>query len=341
MNAIQDSLSSHRARKFGLTDHLSLIFMLLAAALPLLTSNILAQSLASQTMIGLCGALAVHVMLRLDLLNFAVPGFMAVGGYAAAIALQNGIHDLFSLLAIAFLAPFIVAVPLGWIVLRLKGVYFVLVTYLLTEIVQLVIVETPRLTGGTNGLIGFPPAEFFGVPMVSATAVFYTCYAAALAAVLTTLVCIRWFGDVYDSQAHNDTLAQSLGLHTARYKAQAFAISAGIAGLGGVALVSLLITAHPLSFTAASSVNYIAYVLIGGAANPLGALIGTVLLVIAIAQFSWSGEYSLGLFGLLLMFSVLFIRGGITGVAKRLYEGRFRKSSYRSTIPITITKDAT
>lgn len=307
-----------RERQFSGSDRVTLVALLLAAALPLLTSNILVQSVASQALIGFCGALAVHLMLRLGLLNFSVPGFMAVGGYAAAIAAEYGVQDLFALLGIAFLAPVVLAIPIGWIVLRLKGVYFVLVTYLMTEIVQLVIVETPSLTGGTNGLIGFPPTTFFGTELVSGPAVYYTCYAAAIVALFVALWSTRSYGDIYDSQAHNDTLAQSLGMDTARYKAQAFAVSAGVAGLGGFALVQLLITAHPLSFTAASSVNYIAYVLVGGAASLLGALLGTVVLVTAITQFSWSGEYSLGLFGLLLIFSVLFMRDGVVGVFTKI-----------------------
>ena len=306
------------AKRLRAADLVCLAGMIAAAGLPHVTGNILAQSIGSHVMIGLCGALAVYLMLRLDLLNFAVPGFMAIGGYAAAIAAQNDITDLFALLGIAFIVPLACAIPLGIITLRLKGVYFVLVTYLLTEIVQLVIVETPGLTGGTNGLIGFPPAEFLGMPLVSATAVYYICYVAALAAVLVTIAGTTCFGDIFDSLAYNDTLAQSLGLRTSGYKAAAFALSAGVAGLGGFGLVSLLITAHPLSFTSASSVHYIAYVLIGGVASTLGAALGTVFLVIALTQFSWSGEYSLGLFGVLLILAVLFLRGGISGKLEKL-----------------------
>jgi len=244
---------------------------------------------------------------------------MAIGGYAAAIAAQYGLTDLFGLLLFAFGVPFIVALPLGLITLRLKGVYFVLITYLLTEIVQLIIVETPSVTGGTNGLIGFPPAEFFGRMMISGAGVYWTTWAAAFAAIMICTLAIAAFGDRFDSLAHNETLSRSLGMDAPRYKVIAFAISAGAAGLGGFSLVSMLITAHPLSFTAATSVNYIAYVLIGGAASTLGASLGTLLLVSALSQFSFSGEWSLGLFGLMLVLAVLFLRQGITGLFATLW----------------------
>src|SRR5690625_881504 len=237
--SIKDKLGLMRA-----SDYVCLISLVFAGFLPLISNNILVLSVGSNVMIGLCGALAVYLMLRLDLLNFAVPGFMAVGGYAAAIAAQHGITDLFVLLAIAFSTAALIALPIGIITLRLRGIYFVLVTYLLTEIVQLVIVELPSITGGTNGLIGFPPAEFFGMPLISGEAIYYICYSGALLALLISVFSTTFLGDIFDSLAHNETLAQSLGLQTAKYKAGAFAVSAGIAGLGGFSLVSLLITAH-------------------------------------------------------------------------------------------------
>ncbi|MGX0905106.1 branched-chain amino acid transport system permease protein [Roseovarius sp. MBR-79] len=310
---MQTRITLKRGPRIALGEGLCLAIVLLAGLLPLVSSNILAQSIGSQVMIGLCGALGVHIMLRLGLLNFAVPGFMAIGGYAAAIAAQYGLTDIFGLLLVAFGAPFLVALPLGLVTLRLKGVYFVLVTYLLTEIVQLVIVETPSLTGGTNGLIGFPPAEFFGQMMISGAAVYWTTWAAAFTAILICTLAIAAFGDRFDSMAHNETLSRSFGMDAARYKVIAFAVSAGASGLGGFGLVSTLITAHPLSFTAATSVNYIAYVLIGGAASTLGAGLGTLILITALSQVSFTGEWSLGLFGLLLVLAVLFLRQGITG----------------------------
>ena len=70
-------------------------------------------------------------MLRMDLMTFAVPAFMAMGAYSAAIAgLRCGITDTILLAALSFAVPALVALPLGAMVLRLRGVYFVLVTFL-------------------------------------------------------------------------------------------------------------------------------------------------------------------------------------------------------------------
>ena len=61
--------------------------------------------------------------------------------------------------------PALVAMPLGALVLRLKGVYFIFITFILNEILQLLLFETPGLTGGSDGIAGVPPATLFGIDL--------------------------------------------------------------------------------------------------------------------------------------------------------------------------------
>ena len=67
-----------------------------------------------------------------------------------------------------------------------------------------------------------------------------------------------------------------------------------------------------------SSVNYVAYVVVGGSDVILGPLVGATLLVWASNLFSLQGQISQGLFGLLLMFAVLVAKGGVVGSARKL-----------------------
>jgi branched-chain amino acid transport system permease protein len=75
----------------------------------------------------------------------------------------------------------------------------------------------------------------------------------------------------------------------------------------------MLLTAHPTSFSPVSSVNYIAYAIVGGRGSLLGPLVGSTLLVWASNLFSNQGQYSQGLFGLLIVVVVLVAKGGIVG----------------------------
>src|SRR5690242_103766 len=93
-------------------DISALVLLLPLLAVPFVTSNPFDLSLVHQIVIGLVAALGVYIMLRMDLLAFTVPAFMAVGGYAAAmLAKWGGMTNLLALMATAFVVPALVAVP--------------------------------------------------------------------------------------------------------------------------------------------------------------------------------------------------------------------------------------
>lgn len=300
-------------------DRWAVLLLLPVCAVPFVTQNQYVYSLANQMLIGLVAALSVYIMLRLDLLSFAVPAFMAIGGYAAAIAAKAGHTDLFLLLALSFCAPALVALPLGALVLRLKGVYFVLVTFVFNEILQLTLFETPRLTGGSNGISGVPSVTAFGIDLGTNQLVVCVTLAVAIVSALITLAVTHRFRAEFASIEENETLAQSLGLVAWKYRTIGFVVAAGIAGLAGFALVNMLLTAHPSSFSSFSSVNYIAYAIVGGRSSMLGPLAGSVLLVWTANAFSSAAEYSAGLFGLLIIVVVTLAPGGLVGTLQRLW----------------------
>ncbi|TDR93301.1 branched-chain amino acid ABC transporter permease [Enterovirga rhinocerotis] len=305
--------------RIGAAELIALAVMVSALALPFFVSNAATVSLLTQIMIGVMGALSVYIMLRMDLMIFAVPAFMAIGGYTAAIlSVRHDVTDVFLLVAASFGIPFLVAIPLGFLVLRMRGVYFVLVTFVLAEIMPLLLFETPRLTGGSNGIAGLPAVVAFGRPIEDSTSILFMCTALALLATAITVALTRVFRPQFESIRENELLGQSLGLLAWKYKIYGFCVSAGIAGLAGFALVEMLMTAHPSSFSALSSVNYVAYTIVGGQASILGPLVGAALLVWASNLFSLQGEVSQGLFGILLIVAVIFAKGGIVGVVEKL-----------------------
>lgn len=310
---------SRLIQRVGGAELICLLILTACFAIPLLGTSPATLSLATQIMIGIMGAMSVYIMMRMDLMSFAVPAFMAAGGYCAAIAsLRFGIIDTVLLAVLSFLVPALLALPLGWMVLRLKGVYFVLVTFVVAEIVPLLLFETPSLTGGSNGLAGLPAPSFFGVLLEDNRSVLFLAIALALACGAITVIVTRRYRQHFAAIEEEPILAQSLGLVVWRYKVLGFCVAAGVAGLGGFALVNMLLTAHPSSFSAISSVNYIAYAIVGGKASILGSLVGSSLLIWASNVFSFQGEYSQGLFGLLLIFVVLVAKGGIMGLVHGL-----------------------
>jgi branched-chain amino acid transport system permease protein len=300
--------------RIGGNEIVSLLLLTVSLLVPLFVTNAAVISLFTQIMIALMGALSVYIMLRMDLMSFAVPAFMAIGGYSVAIVgVKYDVTDVFALAALSFVVPMVVALPIGALILRLRGVYFVLVTFVIAEIMPLLLFETPTLTGGSNGISGLPPVVFFAIPIEDNNKILLMTIVLAVVAVLGTIALTRRYRHQFDAIKENELLAQSLGLVIWRYKVIGLCVAAGLAGIGGFCLVEMLITAHPSSFQAISSVNYVAYTVVGGQDALLGAVVGSALLVWASNLFSLQGEYSQGLFGVLLMLAVLFAKGGLIG----------------------------
>jgi branched-chain amino acid transport system permease protein len=305
----------------GTAELVSIAMIALAVAVPLLSSNPFLGSLVTQILIAIPAAFSVYIMLRMDLMTFAVPAFMALGAYSAAIAgLRAGITDTLALTALSFALPALVALPLGALVLRLRGVYFVLVTFLLSQITQLLLFETPTITGGSNGLAGMPATTLFGIALEDNRAVLFLAIALALLAAAITMVLTRYYRQHFAAIKENQILAESLGLVVWHYKMIGFAIAAGLSGIAGFSLLNMLLTAHPSSFSAMSSVDYIAYTIVGGAGSMLGPVVGSTLLVTASNLLSSRGEYAPGFFGLLIIIVVLGMKDGMIGTLIRLVQ---------------------
>jgi len=300
-------------------DLWAVLLLLPFVAVPFVSNNPFHYSLAHQMVIGLAAALGVYIMLRMDLLAFTVPAFMAIGGYAAAmLAKWGGQTNLLLLMALSFVVPALVAIPLGALVLRLKGTYFIFITYIFSEILQLIFFETPVLTGGSDGISGVPPATLFGIELWSPRNLLLVTVSIGIVATLVTLAVTHRFRPEFSSIEENEVLAESLGVAVWKYRTIGFIASAGVCGLAGFAMVNQLSTAHPSSFSSFSAINYIAYVFIGGRRTILGALVGAVLLVLMSNIFSTQAQYSAGLFGLLLIGVVMVAPGGLVGLANAL-----------------------
>lgn len=287
--------------------------------IPLLTKSVLVYSVLNHALIGVIAAQSVWIMLRMNLLTFATPAFMALGGYTVAIAGRYEITDAFLMTAAAFLVPALVAVPLGALVLRLRGTYFVLVTFVLSQIMQLLLFQTPDLTGGSNGIAGIPAVTLFGTEMISHRQVLLFACGIALISTLIAVALTRYFRQHFAAIEENEILSESLGLVVWRYKALGFVVAAGLAGLAGYSLVNMLLTAHPSSFDSAIAVDFIAYTIIGGRESILGPIIGSVALVYATHAFGTQGQYAQGLYGVLILVVILVARGGIVGTARLLW----------------------
>jgi branched-chain amino acid transport system permease protein len=326
-------MTDYRRRDFKL-DVWGTLLLLPLLVVPFLKVNVYYQSLTYQIAIGVAASMGIYVMLRMGLLAFTVPAFMAVGGYAAAMLAKKGFTDLTLLMAVSFIIPALLSIPLGALVLKLKGLYFIFITFIFNEILQLIFFETPTLTGGSDGIVGVPPTTFFGADLSAPwKQVLVTVVIGIVAALITLFVTQRWRAE-FTAIEENEPLAESLGVAVWKYRAIGFFFSAGVAGLAGFALVNMLATAHPSSFSSWSVNNYIAYVFVGGKTTMLGVVVGSALLIFMTNVFSAYAHLSAGLFGILLIGVMMAAPTGIVGSLVGFFE-RLRARSGSAAEPVT------
>ena len=300
----------------------SVVLLFGLVVIPLLTKDPLYNSLTYQSGIGVSAAMAIYIMLRMGLLSFMVPAFMAVGGYTAAKMATGGTTNVLALMAASFLVPALMAIPLGALVLRLKGIYFIFVTFLFNEMLQLILFETPTLTGGSNGIPGVPAATLFALDLGAPKALVLTTVAICLLTAIIALLVTEYYRAEFTSIEENETLTESLGVAVWKYRTIGFVVSGGVAGLAGFAMVNMLSTAHPSSFASWSVNSYIAYAFVGGRGTMLGMVVGSLLLIVMTNVFSAYAQYSAGLYGILLLVVMMALPGGIVGSCVQFWQNR-------------------
>ena len=123
---------------------------------------------------------------------------------------------------------------LGKILLRLRGVYFVLVTFLAGQVFTLVALNWESVTHGANGLVGIPAISLFGFPLSTRLRFYYFALAAFVMVLTFVWALMRsQYGRAFRSIAENIRLAESSGIDVSHYQVVAFALGSGIAGAAG------------------------------------------------------------------------------------------------------------
>lgn len=294
-----------------------LAIIALLALVPWLSGSFILH-LAILTCLNILVVNGLAVIERSGQLSFGHAAFGAIAAYASVIlSTQLNFNILLaSLIGIALSA--LAAFLLGRVILRLKGVYFVLVTFSFGELIRLVLLDWTELTGGANGIAAIAPMEIFGFVFDSRPKF----YGLALIIAIGSILFIRHFfsrpiGQAIDAVADNPALAESSGLSVDRLQLVAFVIGCMIAGLGGVLLARYIGYISPESFSPAMSVAYITMLVIGGRRSIWGPLIGAVVLTPLPEFFRGAVQTQHIFYGAALILILRFLPGGLFTLLQR------------------------
>ncbi|MDR5699434.1 branched-chain amino acid ABC transporter ATP-binding protein/permease [Agromyces aerolatus] len=241
----------------------------------------------------------------------------AIGAYTAAyLAIQQ--FDLSLTFVVALLAAGVVGLLTGIPGLRLGSWSMAMVTFFLVLLVPDVVTLLTEQLGGPSGLSGIPLPVLFGARL-SASGYFTL-------VVIVTIVffaAIRNFivsphGHAVRVMHESPVLARSLGFSVTRLKLTAYLIGAFPAGAAGALFAYQDGYISPTSFGLSMAIVILAGSIIGGSASIYGAIIGAVIMVIGPLRATGVQQFSLIIFGLLLLLGALFFSGGIAQLCRNL-----------------------
>jgi len=238
--------------------------------------------------------------------------FFGLGAYLVAIAAnQLGWNPLLSapLLAIAVM---LVAMALGWIMLRTTGSAFVIATIAMLLIFRLLALNLREITKGAPGLSQplppWPP-EFSRMPF------FYTMLVWLIIALITSAYVRRSrFGLGLLAIRDDEGKAEMVGVHTTLYKVLAFGLSAYFVAVGGGIWSYFTTHISPVfAFDILVGVDMILMTMLGGLGTLWGPVLGAFILIPAsdLILFTFKSQIHLAIFGALMLLIILFLPRGI------------------------------
>lgn len=262
------------------------------------------------------------------LISLGHAAFLGIGAYVNSVLLAQGVPFLVTL-PVAGLFTAVCGAAIGRPTLRMSGLYLAIATLAFGSIVGTIFQKWSAVTGGFDGF-AVPTPYVFGIPVEGATGIYYVSLVVLVFVVWLSMNLLRTpVGRAMVAIRDSEVSAQSMGIHLARYKTLAFAISAGMTGLAGALFAHYVRFLAPDAFDVLLSVQFVTIVFVGGLGSIRGAIFGAIfvrLLPQFIAIVRDDLPFGIGrmpglepsLFGLVLVLVILFQPGGINGLWLKL-----------------------
>ncbi|MCB2130506.1 MAG: branched-chain amino acid ABC transporter permease [Rhodobacteraceae bacterium] len=274
------------------------------------------------------GAAGVWLTFYIGRINIGQGAYALMGGYVSAVLMTQAGFSFWATLPLAGIFCAAISVLIGLPILRLRGVYFAMITLVLTEVTRLTALAL-SITNGAKGITSIPlPGELsiFGLTLIpdfstmdSPKPAFYLL--AVTLMVLTYLVLWRIvnsrLGHLCRSLQQNEELSASIGVNTAYLRVLAYAISSFFGGLAGAVFVAISQSIYPSSFAVTDSVNFMLYCFVGGLGYVGGPILGTFLLYFGWDLLSAAKEYQLLIYSSAMIALMLVLPNGVLSLFDR------------------------
>lgn len=301
------------------------LLLVLLACLPFVAEPFF-TILATDVIVFCLFAASLHFLLGLGgMVSFGHAAYFGGGAYVAALLVNWANAPMELAFLMAPIGAGLLAVIIGWLCLRLSGVYFAMLTLALAQLVWSLVFQWDEFTGGDDGLVDIWPAEYLS----DTTVYFYFTVVVGVGGILLLRHMAHTpFGYALRASRDSARQAEATGIHTKRVQWVAFTIAGVFAGLAGALFVFSKGSVFPVELEIAKSFDGLIVVFLGGVKTLSGGVVGAASLTV-LQDFITRFEYWRLALGLVIIAVVIVAPRGIVGSIRAIAEQRFTRSEVK------------
>jgi len=292
------------------------LLLLAVPALAMLFKQPYYIDLVRRVMVFGIAAVSLNLILGYGgLVSFGHAAYLGVGGYSVGILAFYGIYNGWLQWSVAILASALVALAIGAISVRTRGIYFIMITLAFTQMLYYLGISVAEY-GGDDGMRLKAKSQFSGLIDLNDPVAFYYLVLALLLAVIYLVhrIVHSRFGMVLRAAKSNEARSRAIGFSPYPYQLAAFVISGALCGLAGALFANHTnyITPAYMDWTRSGEIMFM--VILGGMGTAPGPALGAFALLIVEDQLAGWTEHWQVILGPLLILCVLFFRRGLAGL---------------------------
>ncbi|MGY1710569.1 branched-chain amino acid ABC transporter permease [Geodermatophilus sp. SYSU D00758] len=296
---------------------LGLVLLAVLAAVPLFVDPFGTNTL-SRILVFALFAMSLDLLVGITgLPSLGHAAWFGIGAYTAGLVAEHWTAEGVVTVLLAAVAGAVAAAATGWLAVRSSGVFFLMLTLAIGELVHQLAQSADTVTGGSNGLFGIPSIRVAGTPLTLAGYVYWFVLAVVLLGALGLwLVSASPFGAALRGIRDNEARMRSLGYTPFRYKYAAFVLAGGFAGLAGGLFAGLVRIVNPSDAGFSTSALLLLAVILGGAGTLWGPALGAAVVVLVRDTYGPTLEgHGPLLLGVVFVLAVYLLPRGVAGLA--------------------------
>ena len=299
-----------------------LLALALAVAVPWITSDYFVMMCIRVMYFGMLTLSLCFLAGELGVVSLMQASFFGISGYFIAI-LQTRYQIPFPIPPLAGIGVAVLfAAMTGFLVIRARGIYFLMLTLVLGQLIWALASQWASVTRGDSGITDIFAPVIFGVSTEKSKGAFYLFELFFFCGVIYFLAALKRspFGLMLRGIRDSESRMAMLGYPVSFLRYTAFVFAAFVASIGGVffAYFTGLINPHSVSLT--TNVETLLSGILGGIQTLFGAILGTAILKILDLVLSGITHRYLLIMGILFLIVIMFAPGGAAGALKRLWD---------------------